>query len=367
LIDILPESALDWPVDEIPDGMAVIRAAIDWHFDQNTGSPFWLDRARTLDFDPRTDVRSFEDLRRFPNVVNELRDVPVRDLVPRGYGGRVRVTGVFESGGTTGVPKRVLLLGDWEDRYLEWVSRRLDERGFPRDLDFLVLAPTGPHVMGQFAAELARRRGGIPYHVDMDPRWVKKCISAGHADRAAAYADHLVEQAGHVLGTQQIGAIVTTPPLLERMAEQDHLVEAMNKHLQAIYWGGASIDADTEHLLRTEVFPDVQLHSSYGGTMGMCPTVDRMGLADDEPRVFDPFSPHITFTVVDPETGRPVPYGERGQVVMNHVSRSMFIPNNDERDLATRVPPRPGQLGDSLSEVAPFGVFGGEEVIEGVY
>jgi hypothetical protein len=52
---------------------------------------------------------------------------------------------------------------------------------------------------------------------------------------------------------------------------------------------------------------------------------------------------------------------------MNHVSRSMFIPNNDERDLATRVPPLEGQLGDSLSDVAPFGVFGGEEVIEGVY
>lgn len=362
-----PESALDWPVDDIPDGMAVIRAAIRWHFDPNTGSPFWLERARTFDFDPRSDIRSFEDLRLFPNVVDELRHVAVRDLIPRGYAGRVPVAGIFESGGTTGVPKRVPLLGDWEDRYLEWVSRRLDERGFPRDVDFLVLTPTGPHVIGQFVAKLARRRGGIPFHVDLDPRWVKKCIATGHPDQASRYADHVVEQAGHVLETQQVGAIFATPPLLERMAQDDRLVELMRKHLRAIYWGGASIDADTEHLLRTEVFPDVQLHSSYGGTMGMCPTVDRMGLADDEPRIFDPFSPHITFSVVDPETGRPVPYGARGQVVMNHVSRSMFIPNNDERDLATRVAPLEGQLGDSLSDVAPFGVFGGEEVIEGVY
>jgi phenylacetate-coenzyme A ligase PaaK-like adenylate-forming protein len=361
------DSALDWPVDGIPDGMAVIRAALDWHFDPATGSPFWLAKAGTLGFDPRSDVRSFEDLRLFPNVVNELRHVPVRDLVPRGYGGRMPIAGIFESGGTTGVPKRVPLLADWEDRYLEWVSRRLDERGFPRDVDFLVLTPTGPHVIGQFVAELARRRGGVPFHIDLDPRWVKKCLAAGHADQASRYADHVVEQAGHVLGTQQIGAIFATPPLLERMAEDDRLVELITKQVKAIYWGGASVDADTEHLLRTEVFPDVPLHSSYGGTMGMCPTVDRMGLTDGEPRVFDPFSPHITFTVVDLETGRPVPYGERGQVVMNHVSRSMFIPNNDERDLATRVPPLPGQLGDSLCEVAPFGVFGGEDVIEGVY
>jgi hypothetical protein len=101
--------------------------------------------------------------------------------------------------------------------------------------------------------------------------------------------------------------------------------------------------------------------------MGMCPTVDRMGLAEDEPRVFDPFSPHVTFSVVDPETGERVPYGARGQVVMNHVSRSLFLPNNAERDVATRVAPLPGQLGDSLSDVGPLTVFGGEEVIEGVY
>ena len=51
-----PESALDWPVDDIPDGMAVIRAALQWHFDPNTGSPFWLARAATL-----TDAKDTDD------------------------------------------------------------------------------------------------------------------------------------------------------------------------------------------------------------------------------------------------------------------------------------------------------------------
>lgn len=359
--------ALDVGDEEDVDGMEVVRAAIRWHFDPKTGSPFWLERAKSFDFDPRSDVRSFEDLTLFPNIVDELRHVTVRDFIPRGYGDQVSIAGVFESGGTTGIPKRVPLLSDWEDRYLSWVSRRLDERGFPRGLNFLVLTPTGPHVIGQFVAELTRRRGGIPFHIDLDPRWVKKCISAGDADQATKYAEHIVEQASHLLETQHIGAIFSTPPLLERLARRDDLVDLVNKKVKAIYWGGASMDADTEYLMRTEVFPNVQLHSSYGGTMGMCPTVDRMGLAEDEPRVFDPFSPHVTFSVVDPETRRPVPYGARGQVVMNHVSKSMFIPNNAERDIATRVRPLPGQLGDSVSEVAPFAEFGGEHVIEGVY
>jgi hypothetical protein len=45
----------------------------------------------------------------------------------------------------------------------------------------------------------------------------------------------------------------------------------------------------------------------------------------------------------------------------------MFIPGNLERDTAIRRPGPDGQIGDSVSEVAPVSVFDGEPVIEGVY
>jgi hypothetical protein len=70
--------------------------------------------------------------------------------------------------------------------------------------------------------------------------------------------------------------------------------------------------------------------------------------------------------VIDPQTGRPVNYGERGRVVMNHTSKGMFIPHNLERDTAIRVPGPDGQVGDSLSDVKPVETFAGETVIEGV-
>ena len=73
------------------------------------------------------------------------------------------------------------------------------------------------------------------------------------------------------------------------------------------------------------------------------------------------------FWVIDPDTDHQVPYGERGQVVMNHVSKGMFIPNNLERDTAIRQRGPDGQVGDSVSEVAPVATFEGEDVIEGVY
>lgn len=59
---------LEPPPDTRPDPDAFVRAAMDWHFNPATGSPFWLERARTLDFDPRTDVRTLADLALFPNV-----------------------------------------------------------------------------------------------------------------------------------------------------------------------------------------------------------------------------------------------------------------------------------------------------------
>src|ERR1700724_2223063 len=90
---------LDAAFDARLDPDEFIRAAMDWHFSPATASPFWLRRAESLDFDPRADVRSFSDLRLFPNVTNDLREVHVRDLIPQGYGENPDVIGVFESGG----------------------------------------------------------------------------------------------------------------------------------------------------------------------------------------------------------------------------------------------------------------------------
>lgn len=363
----LTHSALDLPMDEQPSGKELIEAAMDWHFGPDTGSPFWLDRARTLDFDPRTDVRTFEDLALFPNVANELREVRVQDLIPRGYGDRAGLVGVFESGGTTGAPKRVVCLADWLERYTSWVSRNMDERGFARGAHYLNMVPTGPHAFGHYTAGLARMRGGATFGIDMDPRWVKRCIAAGRDKEAERYADHLVEQGTYVLDTQDVGVLVITPPLLVRLARSDRLVDLVNRTVRVIYWAGTHMDADTRHLLRTEVFPEVELFGAYGSTMVLCVTVDRAGLSVEDPCVFDPFAPYISFSVVDFDTREVVPYGRRGQVVMNHVSKAMFVPNNLERDEATRIEPLPGQLGDSVADVTPVRVFDDQTVIEGVY
>ena len=44
---------------------AHVREMVAWHFSPETGSPFWLEYAQRLDFDPLKDVQGYDDLKRF--------------------------------------------------------------------------------------------------------------------------------------------------------------------------------------------------------------------------------------------------------------------------------------------------------------
>lgn len=358
---------LELPFDVRPDPDEFLRAAMRWHFSPETGSPFWLAQARTLDFDPVADVRGFADLTLFPNMANTLRNVRAEDLIPRGYGQRPEVVGVYDSGGTTGPPKRVVLLRDWLNMLVAWSSATLDGHGVPQNVNWLLVVPSGPHLVGETFIRQVVSRGGVPFMVDMDPRWVKRLISEGKSAEARAYAEHLVDQLSRPLESQDIGVLMLTPPVLERLALRDDLVALVREKVKAIMWVGTQMDADTRHLYRTEVFPETILLSGFGNTMMLGHTTERPGLTGDDPCIYDSLSPYMTFSVIDPDTGRPVPYGERGQVVMNHVSKSLLLPNNLERDYATRIRPPAGRVGDSVADIAPVHRFDNEIVIEGVY
>jgi acyl-coenzyme A synthetase/AMP-(fatty) acid ligase len=358
---------VNFPPDTSLDQRDFIAAAMQWHFGQATGSAFWLERAKTLDFDPRTDIRTVDDLGLFPNVADELRDVPAEDLIPSGYGADADVVGVYESGGTTGTPKRVVMTADWLANHLAWISGRLDGLGHPRGVNWLAAAPSGPHMVGPVIAGLAKRRGGLMFTIDLDPRWVKKSIAEGRPAEAERYAAHVIAQCADVLTTQRVGVLWTTPPILERIAASEELTELINEKVGAIIWSGAHMDPDTRRIFMTEVFPDVALCGWYGSTTILGASVERARSDVTDACVFDPFGPYVSFRVVEAGTGQTVPYGERGQVVMNHVSECLLLPGNLERDMATRIKPASGTHTDSVADVAPVGSFDGTTVIEGVY
>lgn len=361
---------LELPFGSVPDPDEFIQAAMAWHFDPATGSPFWIERARTLGFDPRTDVKTHADLALFPNVTDEIRDVEISKLIPRGYGSRPDVVSVIESGGTTGAPKSLPLMADFAKLMVDrdvWIFKHY---GLTREKNWLCLAPGGPHGALEQARRGARAWGVLAFTFDMDPRWVRKQIGAGNLKEANAYAEHLPDQALFILRSQNIGYIRVSPPILARIVRRDEMVDLIRKKVEYIHWGGASMDADTRRYYRRELFDGIDFVGSYGTTMALgSGGAQRFGAEDADETIFDPtLSPYTTFNVRNKDTGEPVAYGERGQLIVNHVSKALLLPNNAERDEVTRIAPQdPSQVGDSIADIAPLQVFKGEKVIEGVY
>lgn len=357
-------SVLDAPLDAKVDPDELVQAAMHWHFSPATGSPFWLNRLDQLGFDPRADVRTMADLRLFPQVVDDLRDTPVEDLLPMGYDGTAEVVAVCESGGTTGRPKRVVYLADWLEREMASAMRAMDERGYPRGVNWLSMGPSGPHDYFELTGQHARRRSGMRFAIDFDPRWVRLCLRQGRTEEVDGYLAHVLSQVEDILESQHVGALQTPPPLLERLARDDRLVKLVRDQVQVITWCGTSMDPDTRDLFRNEIFPGIPLWGLYGSTIALGAAFERAGTDEC---VFDPPSAFVTFEVVDPTTREPVAVGETGQVVMHHISKSALLPNNLERDMARRVAAPLGQAGHSVTDVRPVEAFSGVPVIEGAY
>src|SRR5262249_55904001 len=119
-----------------------VREIVQWHFDPRTGTPFWLDFAKNLDWDPRKAIRGYADLDRFGFFQDEwLRGGPVRRWVPKAYAKRPIYT--FETGGSTGVPKSRINIDDFRVDY-EMFSETLPEKFFPTGSDWLMVGPSGP-------------------------------------------------------------------------------------------------------------------------------------------------------------------------------------------------------------------------------
>ncbi|MBI2190816.1 MAG: hypothetical protein HYU36_02380 [Planctomycetes bacterium] len=342
---------------------AWVREIVPWHFSPETGCPFWLEFARKLDWDPCREIQGFDDLRRFGLFEDEwLRGGPVRRWVPRAY--RERPIFVFETGGSTGVPKTRINVEDFRIDY-ETFSATLPDEFFPRGSNWLMLGPSGPRRLRLAVEHLAQFRGGICFCVDLDPRWVIKLIRWGKMDVLEDYKDHVIDQALTVLRSQpDVRCLFTTPKLLEALGNKISLKKA---GITGVFCGGTEMTPQFHRFAREELLEGAYFAPTYGNTL--------MGLACHKP--FDPadgyaityFSPQprAVLEIVEPDhPDRIVGYGETGRVKLTTLTKEFFVPGFLERDEAERAPPIDLYPWDGVRNVRPFSGFA-TSVVEGVY
>ena len=152
------------------------REMVRWHFSAETGCPFWLNWAKEAGWNPASEISSFDDLIAcFPHFEEQwLRDVQPEVWVPAKHKGRP--FNIFETGGTTGIPKQRIGWDDYKIDYGEF-SEKISDEHFPRDHYWLMMGPTGPRRIRLAIEHLANMRGGSCYFLDLDPRWVKKLLA----------------------------------------------------------------------------------------------------------------------------------------------------------------------------------------------
>lgn len=340
-----------------------VREIVQWHFNPETGCPFWLNFAAKLDFDPRKEIHGYDDLKKLGHFEDEwLRGGPVRRWVPKGLAGKPVY--VFETGGSTGVPKSRININDFQTDY-ELFSETLSTESFPLGSDWLMLGPTGPRRLRLAIEHLAQHRGGIAFFVDLDPRWVNKLIKASKWQELDEYKRHVIDQGLNILRAHDnIKCLFTTPKLLEALCEKINLVKY---GITGIFCGGTEMNAQFHRFAREELVPGVDFVPTYGNTL--------MGLACHKP--FDPKdnyaityyppSPRAVFEIVDPDdTDKRVNYGETGRVMLTTLTKEFFMPRFLERDEGERAAPIEPYPWDGVSNLRLFSRFQ-ESVVVGVY
>jgi len=340
-----------------------VRETIQWHFSPETGCPFWLDWAKK-NFDPRGVVNSYADLiAKFDHFQDEyLRDLQPDVWVPAAFKGQPY--NIFETGGTTGMPKQRIGWKDYKTDYEEFSGKIKDEH-FPPGGAWLMVGPTGPRRLRLAIEHLANFRGSSCYFIDLDPRFVKKLISNKQFDVARQYMDHVVDQATLILKNRKVTGLFTTPKLLEALAEKVDLYAA---GIRGAFVGGTTMTPQYVRFMVEEVLEGrIGFYPTYGNTL--------MGLAASVPiTAEDQFSvtyyapqPRAVLRVVDPKnTSTVVDYDSWGRVELTTLTKEFFMPRFLERDEALRRRPRAPYAWDGVADVRPFGAME-KTIVEGVY
>ena len=347
---------------------------VQWHFHESTGSPFWLQKRSELSFDPLTEVKCYHDIKKFPPFEDDwLRGGPMSRWVPKGFEGKPVY--VFETGGTTGIPKSRMVIEDhWTD--YELFSDTLPDQYFPRGANWLMLGPSGPRRLRLAVEHLAQFRGGINFCVDLDPRWVVKLIKKGWMEHLEAYKKHCIDQALTILTAgHDIKCLFATPKLLEGLcnALEEQGKSFPDTGITGIFSGGTEFTPQWTRFCIEEYFggpPDVSgiyMTPTYGNTLMGLACSKPVTAADDYKITYYAPQPRAVIEVVGfDDDQQAVGYGETGRVKLTTLTKEFFVPGFLERDEGERERPFETYPWDGVSGVRPFHGFAAQTTV-GVY
>ena len=332
------------------------------HFHESTGCPFWLEKKSEFNFDPLTEVKEYDDLKKFPLFEDDwLRGGPVERWRMKDMAHLP--TYVFETGGTTGIPKSRVVVNDFRDDY-EIFSETLPDNYFPKNANWLMLGPSGPRRLRLAVEHLCQFRGGICFCIDLDPRWVVKLIKKGWMDHLEEYKKHCIDQAITILtANHNVKCMFGTPKLIESLCLEleERGMSLADTGITGIFSGGTEFTPQWTRYCIEELFggpPEesgIYMTPTYGNTL--------MGLACSSPvnaenkykiTYYAPQPRAVTEVVSFDDHNQLVGVGETGRVKLTTLTPEFFIPGFLERDEGELEAPYDAYPWFGVSGVRPF-------------
>lgn len=376
------------------DEEAYVQAVMDIHFDETYGTPFWLEKMDDLDFDPREEVESIEDLRMLEEADEEaLRDRPVQDFMPRLFAAAERgswdsyeevdpdmsMYDLSKSSGSTGKKKIMPWREPLSDEAAQWYSHNFDVRDIEAG-NWTVTGPSG--LYEKHMTEAAKRRGQNAYFNGIETRrlkpqtkelgqltenplgFVKGALTnpgkVPEALQGLARMRYSLQAMEEDMESEEVGVVASVPAITKRahgMLESDNTVSDP-EDIDAVIMSGMEVNEEIMEEV-SGMYENADLVPMYA-TSFTGPNFDNPESEDLEYHSLHPF---ISFGVTgqsdEPlqERGE-VEYGERGQVVLNHLSEGFLWPNQTERETAERRRPSEtlGTDGDGIADISPLDV-----------
>lgn len=332
-----------------------VSKVMDIHFDEENGTPYWLEGEEDWDFDPREDVTSYEDLDLFPEAdEKDLIYRPFEDFIPESIDKTDYI--VAESSGTTGEKKQIPWLKKVSDEIINWYDTNLDMLDFPEDENWMSIGPYG--LYEKHMNEVANRRGGLFYPVCIETRNLKNRMKSAEefmenkwklwelpgALKMKSSMEPTMKTVKEKLGTEDIGVITSAPQILNRIAGEGYT------DFEGVLVSGTGFNEKVYREL-DEKFPHAEVEAMYA-TSFWGPAFDHPGNDSYAPEYFTPEI--VDIDIVDLETKEPVDYGERGQVVFHRIDEGFFWPNQLERDSAIKTEERESYSSIGLKDVGPL-------------
>ncbi len=338
-----------------------VRRMVEWHFNPETGCPFWLNQVEKLGFNPLEKVHTFADLiNHFPLFDGDrhLRSVSIDQWKPRGIGNLPCYACV--TGGTTGAPKERLVargsipgLSDIYDDYTEFATH-LPADGFAQGGIWLYCGPQGPRRLKRGVEVLADVHKADFVEIDFDAPYMK----SPNNPSPLAYKNELVERSIVALKRHRPDKVFCPPILIQAIAEKHF--DWATSGVKGVFAGGTEMSPETVRFINDELFgKKIRFVPTFGNALVGLAVPRPLSTFDNPIDGQDPYQ--VIYQPLEPRTllrvtkkGDPrsvVEYGEFGYLEITTLTMTWFMPRFMERDWAKRIRPTDAFPGDGIAEV----------------